>query len=118
NQAAELNREADELEEQAPSADPDHALELKRLVAAKRRKAKQYAANATALEISATKTRGPSLMALVDSGDLDLRGDAERRIRLKDKIGLAIAGLKPGATVDTTTPAAELLPDATSDAAS
>ena len=44
-------------------------------------------------------------MALVDSGDLNLYGDASGKVYLKGKVGVVIAGLKPGAAVDPTTPA-------------
>jgi phosphatidylserine/phosphatidylglycerophosphate/cardiolipin synthase-like enzyme/monoamine oxidase/subtilisin family serine protease len=102
--AGELEKIAQALYEQA-AADVGHGGELIGQAAEKRKKAKQYAANAAALEISAKKTRGPSLMALVDSGDLDLYDGEERRIYLKGKPGVAIDSLKPGAAIDVTTPA-------------
>src|SRR6202023_3149844 len=74
--------------------------------AAKRTKAKQYAANAAALETSATRTRGPSFTTLVNSGDLNLYGAATNGvIYLRGKPGVAITALKPGAAIDATTPA-------------
>ena len=102
NQAEDLSKQADALEEQAALAEPDRAEELKRQAADKRKKAKQYASNAAALEISANKTRGPSLLALVDSGDLNLYDQQERRIYLKGKPGVAIESLTPGAEQDRT----------------
>ncbi len=100
--AEELNKEAQALEDRAV-ADPDRAPELRDQAANKRKQAKRNAANAAALEISANKTRGPSLKALVDSGDLNLFGDADGKIYLKGKPGVAINGLKAGATIDSTT---------------
>src|SRR5262249_50823874 len=82
------------------------AFTTSRQAAQKRKRAQQLVANAQALEASATKTRGPSLRALVDSGDLNLYGDAEGKVYLRGKPGVVIAGLKPGAAVDATTPAA------------
>lgn len=101
-QAEELNNEAQALEN-AASAEPARADELRRQAGEKRKKAKQNAANAAALEISATRTRGPSFLALVDEGDLNLYGGADGKVRLKGKSGVAIAGLKPGAIIDTST---------------
>lgn len=100
-QAEELNQEADALEEQAArAADPELARELRQQAADKRKKAKQNAANAAALDISSNKTRGPSWKALVASGDLNLYGDAHGKIHLKGKASVEIAGLEPGATID------------------
>jgi GH25 family lysozyme M1 (1,4-beta-N-acetylmuramidase)/subtilisin family serine protease/outer membrane protein OmpA-like peptidoglycan-associated protein len=97
-----LSKEARELED-AAATDPERAETLRERAAEKRKKAKQNAANAAALVVSANKTRGPSLMALVESGDLDLYDGDERRIYLKGKSGVAIASLSPGAAVDSTT---------------
>jgi carboxypeptidase C (cathepsin A)/V8-like Glu-specific endopeptidase/subtilisin family serine protease len=105
-QAADFEKAAQDLEDQA-AADPARANELKSQAAEKRKKAKQYAANSAALEVSSTKTRGPSFAALVESGDLNLFGDAAGRIYLKGKAGVSIAGLKPGAAIDEKTPAVE-----------
>ena len=104
DQAEDLKKEAVALDE-AASVDPDHADALRRQAEEKRKKAKQYTANGAALEISANKTRGPSLLALVDSGDLNLYDGQERKIYLKGKPGVAIESLTPGAAIDQTTPA-------------
>jgi hypothetical protein len=77
----------------------------KRQASEKRKKAKQNAANAAALEISAKKTRGPSFAALVESGDLNLYDGQERKICLKGKAGVVINSLAPGATIDESTAA-------------
>jgi len=114
-QAEELNKEAQALEDAAVAA-PDRAPELRDQAADKRKKAKQYAANASALEISANKTRGPSLRALVDSGDLNLYGDTDGQIYLTGKSGVAITGLKPGATIDSTAPAEQVEEEADEEA--
>ncbi len=114
-QAEELNKEAQALEDAAAAA-PDRAPELRGQAADKRKKAKQYAANASALEISANKTRGPSLMALVDSGDLNLYGDTDGKIYLTGKSGVVITGLKSGATIDSTTPAEQVEEEADEEA--
>src|SRR5262249_45010127 len=101
--AEDLKNEAAALEN-AAAADPVHADALRSQAEEKRKKAKQYAANAAALEISANRTRGPSLLALVDSGDLNLYDAQERKIYLKGKAGVAIDSLIPGAAIDATTP--------------
>src|SRR5262249_7744484 len=103
-QAEALKNEAVALD-QAAASDPDRADALRREAEEKRKKAQQYAANAAALEISANKTRGPSLMALVDSGDLHLYDGQERKIYLKGKAGVVIESLTPGAAIDARTPA-------------
>ena len=105
-QAADFEKAAQDLEDQA-AADPSRANDLKPQAAEKRKKAKQYAANAAALEISSNKTRGPSFAALVESGDLNLYDGAEGKIYLKGKSGVSIVALKPGAAIDEKTPAAE-----------
>jgi carboxypeptidase C (cathepsin A)/subtilisin family serine protease len=97
-----LEKEAEGLEDGAAS-DPQQADDLKRQAAQKRKKAKQFAANAAALEASANKTRGPSLMALVESGDLNLYDGEAEKIHLKGSRGVAIDSLQPGATIDATT---------------
>jgi len=114
-QAEELNKEAQALEDAAAAA-PARAPELMGQAADKRKKAKQYAANASALETSANKTRGPSLRALVDSGDLNLYGDTDGKMYLKGKSGIAITGLKPGAMIDSTTPAEQVEEEADEEA--
>src|SRR5882724_1955248 len=98
-QAAELNKNAQELED-AAAADPARAQELKHQAAEKRKKAKEYAANSAALVVSSTKTRGPTFTALVESGDLDLYDGDAAKIYLKGKPGVAVESLKPGATID------------------
>jgi hypothetical protein len=102
-QAAALNQAAQDLEA-AAAADPARSDDLKKQAADKRKKAKEYAANAAALEVSSTKTRGPSFAALVESGDLDLLDGAAAKIYLKGKGGVAGERLKEGAMIDATTP--------------
>ena len=119
SQAEELSKEADALEEEAAmAADPELAKRLRLQAANKRNMAKQNAANAAALQMSANKTRGPSLRTLVDSGDLNLYGDAEGKIYLKGKSGVAINGLKPGAMIDSTTSAEQVEEEAAEEAVS
>lgn len=96
---AEFTRQAQALED-ASASQSDHAAELKAKAAQMRRKAKQYAANAAALQASAHKTRGPSLMALVDSGDLDLMDGDRGKIYLRGRPGLAVTSLKRGAVIE------------------
>jgi carboxypeptidase C (cathepsin A)/subtilisin family serine protease len=103
--ADKLNQAAQDLED-AAGADPTQAAELKKQATEKRSKAKQYAANAKALQISSTKTRGPSFVELVESGDLDLVDGVVAKIYLKGKPGVAIESLRSGATIDVT-PAGE-----------
>jgi carboxypeptidase C (cathepsin A)/V8-like Glu-specific endopeptidase/GH25 family lysozyme M1 (1,4-beta-N-acetylmuramidase)/subtilisin family serine protease len=103
-QAATMNQAAQDLEA-AAAADPERSDDLKKQATEKRKKAKEYAANAAALEVSSTKTRGPSFTALVDSGDLDLVDGTAAKIYLKGKPGVAIDSLKPGAAIDASTPA-------------
>lgn len=105
-QAAEIEKAAQDLEDQA-AADPSRADDFKAQATVKRKKAKQYAANAAALEVSSNKTRGPSFAALVESGDLNLFDGTEGKINLKGKPGVSIMSLKPGATIDEKTPATE-----------
>jgi carboxypeptidase C (cathepsin A)/GH25 family lysozyme M1 (1,4-beta-N-acetylmuramidase)/subtilisin family serine protease len=105
-QAAALNQAAQDLDATA-AADPERSDDLKKQAAEKRKKAKEYAANAAALEVSSTRTRGPSFAALVDSGDLDLYDGTAAKIYLKGKPGVAIDSLKQGAMIDVTTPAGE-----------
>jgi len=117
-QAEELNKEAEALEGQAAAAaNLELAKGLRLQAANKRKKAKQYVANAAALEISSNKTRGPSLRELVNSSDLNLSGDADGKIYLKGKPGVAITGLEPGATIDSTTPAEQVEEEADEEAA-
>lgn len=99
-EAKQIEAEAQALEREAATAEPERKRTLLRLAEEKRRKAKRKAANSRALEISAKKTRGPTYRALVESGDLELRGDAAGQIRLVGKPGVKIRGLQPGATVD------------------
>lgn len=98
--AKQLEASAKALENKAAAADPATAAELRQQAKRKRTEAKRNAANAGALERSAKKTRGPTFKALVDSGDLDLRGDADGLIRLVGKPGVIIKGLEPHSTVD------------------
>ena len=97
----ELNKAAQELEDQA-AGDPAKAVELKSEAAKKRSLAKQFAANSYGLKVSSTKTRGPSFVGLVESGDLDLMDGDAGKIYLKGKPGVVIASLQPGATIDLT----------------
>jgi carboxypeptidase C (cathepsin A)/subtilisin family serine protease len=103
--AEKLNEASQDLEN-AAAADPAQAAELKKQAAEKRSKAKQYSANAKALQISSTKTRGPSFVELVESGDLNLLDGATSKIYLKGKPGVAIESLRSGAMIDVT-PAGE-----------
>jgi hypothetical protein len=99
-QAVTLREEAEALRRQAATAEPTRAKELLNQAARKQREADRNAANARALETSATKTRGPTFRALVEAGDLALMGDSAGQIRLVGKPGVIIQGLRPGATVD------------------
>ena len=99
--ADKLNQAAQDLEDAAAAAaDPAQAAELKKQAAEKSSTAKQFAANSKALQISSTKTRGPSFMELVESGDLNLFDGPTSKIRLKGKPGVEIESLHPGATID------------------
>jgi carboxypeptidase C (cathepsin A)/phosphatidylserine/phosphatidylglycerophosphate/cardiolipin synthase-like enzyme/V8-like Glu-specific endopeptidase/subtilisin family serine protease len=112
-QADALNQAAQELED-AASSEPAHGDDLKKQAAEKRKKAKEYTANAAALEVSSTRTRGPSFIGLVETGDLDLYDGAAGKIYLKGKPGVSIESLRPGATIDVTTTAeTELAEDST-----
>jgi carboxypeptidase C (cathepsin A)/subtilisin family serine protease len=109
--ADKLNQAAQDLEDAAnATADLAQADELKKQAAAKRSQAKQYAANSKALHISSTKTRGPSFVALVESGDLDLFDGTTSKIYLKGKPGVAIESLHPGATMDVPTEGESVVP--------
>ncbi|HEX2850746.1 MAG TPA: chitosanase, partial [Acidimicrobiales bacterium] len=81
------------LVEQA-KAEPDAAK-----AAALRRKGERLIANGKAMLISATKTRGPTWKALVESGDLDLHGDASGMVSLLGKRS-KVKGLSAGATIE------------------
>jgi hypothetical protein len=98
--AAQLDTRAAELEAQAGRADPDNARRFRAEAAQLREKATENRRNAEALKISATRTRGLTWQALVDAGDLDLHGDEHGLVRLAGKKGVAIPGLKPGATIE------------------
>jgi hypothetical protein len=98
--ATQLDARAAELEAQAGRADPDSATKLRAEAAKLRERATENRKNAEALKISATRTRGVTWQALVDVGDLDLRGDEHGLVRLAGKKGVAIPGLKPGATIE------------------
>jgi carboxypeptidase C (cathepsin A)/subtilisin family serine protease len=105
-QAAILNQAAQDLDH-AAAADPSQADDLKKQAMEKRKKAKEYAANAAALEVSSKKTRGPTFVQLVTSGDLELLDGNDGKIYLKGKPGVVIESLKPGAAIDATTPSAK-----------
>jgi carboxypeptidase C (cathepsin A)/subtilisin family serine protease len=100
--ADKFNQAAQDLED-AAATDATQAAQLKKQAAEKRSKAKQYEANAKALVISSTKTRGPSFAELVDSGDLSLFDGSTSKIHLKGKPGVVIESLYPGATIDIAT---------------
>jgi hypothetical protein len=98
--AAQLDARAAELEAQAGRADPESARKLRAEAAQLRERATENRKNANALKISATRTRGRTWQALVDAGDLDLHGDRQGLVRLAGNSGVAIPGLKPGATIE------------------
>lgn len=117
-QAKQLNEAASELERQASiEPDPQQAQALRTQANTIRKKATQLANNAAALDRSARSIRCPSLMALVEAGDLDLFGDAEGKIYLTGKPGVVINGLRPGATVDPITVAEDVAMSAASEEA-
>ena len=99
-EASKLLEEANSLEAQAISAEYSKGKKLRRLAAVKRQKAARSAANSKALERSAGKTRGPTFVALVNSGDLELRGDAKGWLHLAGKPGVKIRGLGESASID------------------
>jgi hypothetical protein len=96
--AKELVGRAQALEEDA-SQRLGHPGELVAQAEAIRREARRYATNASALQTSAKLTRGPSFSALVQSGDLELRGNASGKVYLVGKPEVVIRGLTPVATV-------------------
>jgi hypothetical protein len=85
---------------QAGRADAESARKLRTQAAKLRETASENSRNGAAMKISATRTRGLTWRTLVDSGDLDLRGDEQGLIRLAGKKGVVIVGLKPGATIE------------------
>ena len=97
--------EAAAKEQAALSAPADQAKTLRAEASRLRKEGQRMVSNGKAMKISAEKTRGPTWRTLVESGDLDLRGDANGKVLLAGK-NQKITGLREGATIDGTAPGA------------